>query len=78
MVSEVGQQPDALEATDRRYVEAKIPVELGRIHGSAAKARRIQPRKSKREILVSVKKEAPVADHNSDSCFRCKRLPLET
>jgi hypothetical protein len=57
MVSEVGQQPDALEATDRRYVEAKIPVELGRIHGSAAKARRIQPRKSKREILVSVKKK---------------------
>ena len=39
MVSEVGQQPDALEATGRRYVEAKIPVELGRTHGSAAKAR---------------------------------------
>ena len=39
MVSEVGQQPDALEATGRHYVEAKVPVELGRTHGSAAKAR---------------------------------------
>jgi len=39
MVSEVGQQPDALDATGRRYVEAKIPVELGWTHGSAAKAR---------------------------------------
>jgi hypothetical protein len=38
----------------------------------------IQLRKSKREVLVSVKKEAPVADDDSDSCFRCKRLPLET
>jgi UDP-glucose 4-epimerase len=31
--------PYLAEATGRRYVEAKIPVELGRTHGSAAKAR---------------------------------------
>ena len=31
--------PYLAEATGRRYVEAKIPVELGQIHGSAAKAR---------------------------------------
>jgi UDP-glucose 4-epimerase len=33
--------PYLAEATGRRYVEAKIPVELGRTHGSAAKARAI-------------------------------------
>ena len=31
--------PYLAEATGRRYVEARIPVELGRTHGSAAKAR---------------------------------------
>jgi UDP-glucose 4-epimerase len=31
--------PYLAKATGRRYVEAKIPVELGRTHGSAAKAR---------------------------------------
>jgi UDP-glucose 4-epimerase len=31
--------PYLAEATGRRYVEAKIPAELGRTHGSAAKAR---------------------------------------
>ncbi len=33
--------PYLAKATGRRYVEAKIPVELGRTHGSAAKARAI-------------------------------------
>ena len=33
--------PYLAEATGRRYVEARIPVELGRTHGSAAKARAI-------------------------------------
>jgi UDP-glucose 4-epimerase len=31
--------PYLAEATGRRYVEAQVPVELGRTHGSAAKAR---------------------------------------
>jgi hypothetical protein len=75
MVSEVGQQPDALEATDRRYVEAKIPVELGRIHGSAAKARWIQPRKSKREILVSVKKKRRLPTTTATAAFDASGFP---
>lgn len=33
--------PYLAEATGRRYVEARIPVDLGRTHGSAAKARAI-------------------------------------
>ncbi|SEB25059.1 NAD(P)-dependent oxidoreductase [Variovorax sp. YR216] len=54
--------PYLAKATGRRYVEAKIPVELGRTHGSAAKARALlgyQPRYS----LFDMVDEAVAAKH---------------